>query len=623
MVLRKKKTSTASPLSRIEQEAYRQKQTQTHNRVSLISAASTDSVSTAGRLLDKLKLADNEWDDSESSIISDSQLYDPDTSIISSNETSLSDIAEYNDRNNSKSISNVKFKYLKSVLGSTKKKQFQKSAVNKALELGKRINTVEQNASRVINRSEVKSIHLDDLIHDADSSILSLYDTDEDSDGDGDGDGDGDTDDNEWMLENQIETKKYNGLHHKNLKPISTPLQDEFSFMPQTPTRSLLETTPINSPLKNHGGQMTPSNSIGSTPTLKINRHQHNLSSLSNNSAYDDEIPNSFMNVKKPDDISFAPYYQHRQLGHSHTQSAAIHNMKTLKNTDLNDLNNPLNRSASVPIRKPSIKHSPVPNQILPPTPTSAQQSIDKQSTTPHNHLASMQHLQKKTIPNSPKDVNNNNQYKHRLYNTGNTNRDYPQQCVQGTPLHSSQSPQQQKQQYVFPLSYANSQQKPYNSPNSFSNSKRLMTSPNTPNIPNLQYSVPHQQAANHNTSSSNYRNYNQQYPTHGAYSRAPNQPNYLQSQPPVNPHLNQNYLSQPNNPYYNNTRYGYSSQNPQHMAYPKIGSPVTNQGNYMNHSPNYRHYESGSHNSPSLHSNFLKKDNTFQNVDLSYIIPR
>lgn len=670
---KKKKPSAASPLSRIEQETYRQRKAQNNNRTSLLSSISTDSVSTTGRLLDKLKLADSEWDDvSEISINSNSN-----TTVDSliNDYSILEDDTEYDTSSTEKPQTN--FKCLKSILGSTKKKQSQKSAVTKALEMGKRINTVEQNASRVINRSEIRSIHLDNLIHDADSSI-SLYETDEETEEEDNdhSDNDNDTVDGDNDAYNKPDPL-YDNASFNRLTPVETRTDGyELPFVPQTPTRSLVDSTPVNSPHLHI--QLSPPNSISITPRRNIYQHKYTTSSLSNlsnvshNSGQLDEISESFLSTKPTDDIVFNPNISKRQPLHSHTLSAATEKFETSKNSDLQDILF-LNRSASVPTRQ-TMKHSPAPKQVLPPTPPRSQGSLKKSALGSQNSLkktssppANRTSPEFQIIPNSPGNYNiniNNNHNNPAInrntnidtnMNTNNTNHNHNYNDSNGNSYNNKyytgyqnsmfrqqQHPQQYPQQYL--QQYPHQQQYKYPQPNPQQNppqnlQQNLQQNPQhqtiSPTTPTFQQHFTQQQPINPYSGcspSNQYRSYNPQYQSHSTYNR---QPNYQQTQPNLqgyqlpNQMTNQHYYPKSTKPYYKNARYGYSPQTSPQLGNSKIvqHSHSTSQSSqpnpYVNQQQGYHKYYNNGDDNELLLLNTTKKSKTYQNVDLSTIIPR
>lgn len=288
----------ASPLTRLEDEA----------RVidkSRLSSKSSESLATTGGLLDKLNLNDEDWNDPPD--YSDhASYYEGDESLDGETNPNI-----------------AMFESLKSVLGS--QRGHTQSAVNRVMELGKKVNTVEQSRPKVVKRSTVHSIHLDGLIQN------------EDDDDDDEDDCDGHNDHYDYDTDSDESTGTYQ--------------EEELSFIPQTPTRSLK--TPTSSPRN----LLTPRSQVGSTYQHKYSNSQAH--STNSNSSFGDCLPETFLYNRPSEETVFnGPYTRH-----AHTQSHDINSQSEVIY---------LNRSASAPIRKPSVKQSPTPSQELPSVPKPA-----------------------------------------------------------------------------------------------------------------------------------------------------------------------------------------------------------------------------------------------------------
>ncbi|KAG0687642.1 hypothetical protein C6P40_002066 [Pichia californica] len=635
----KKNRSFNSPLSRIEQEVSNQKKSnkiKSNKRVSVISTISTDSVSTTGRLLDKLKLADNEWDDSDKSVIS-IPMNDPDTSIgslntlnsensIKINSSSHSDI---NENSNVNVLPLSKFKYLKSILNDTKRKNSQKSAVNKALEMGKKINTVEQNISHVVNRSSVKSIHLDTLFRDADSSISS-FDSHSELESESNDNDDDDDDDDYYDNGEQNIIDNY-------ADPITinqTPEESEFSFIPNTPTKNGLNSTPLNSP-----GETiiaTPGYSINTTPKMYMrSHHNHTHSTLSNTSFKADSINESFLGKNKNDD-EIPKFHNHTRNysgnninktpiahlldnsksfhQHTHSMANAIGSNSSVDSEMAKNINETLMRSASVPIkRNPSIKRTPVPKSPLPFTPA----TMEKSST-----------FEESNLPNFPKNITNHSPYNSNQFEHIRNYQNYPPppQQQQQDYNQQQQNISHMPQQHVAPQIYQQQQQQKQPLQHQLHyhnevNTTRGMTSPSS----NQFHFVQSPQSYQH-------RNFNPSFNGNLVpHSRMNNQHKvmqqtqqllYPQQQQPQqqqypngNIQLSKNVNHNGNSSYINSQRYGNFSP----QASPKIGHFAQGSYNMNNY---YSEYYDG-YNTPSTPPSHSKKNNKFQNVDLSKIMPR
>lgn len=637
--------SVNSPLSRIAQEANRQKNGKDNRRISLISAVSVDSVSTTGRLLDKLKLADNEWEDSEKSSIA-SPIIDPDTSagsVVTLNSENSVRVNTSTTSESTISSNNVlpasKFKYLKYVLGDTKKKNSQKSAVNKALEMGKKINTVEQNASRVMPRANVKSIHLDGLLRDADSSISSFDSQSEEEDNDyEEEEGENETvtavaqavegESGAYGASTSQENLSVGSIHSrfKNTTPYST----ELSFLPNTPTKPAVDQTPVNSPeVYMH---TTPQYSMGSTPKMHLHtHHNHTLSSLSNGSVKVDAIHDSFIHRvdrEKENDNSVIVNgqgkgregLQFRQIlpSHQHTNSVATTDLsKSGVDPDLAKvIDDSLMRSASVPIKRTKSvteARTPAPKTPLPAPPV---------------HLEKEEQYQPKLLTSSRSELIDekkehnvcNQQHQSPQARYYNNSGAYPF-SGQYSNLHQipSSSPHRNSPQFY--------QQSPQNF-NGTNNpySKRGINSPSS----NPLHFVPNAQAYQH-------RNFNPQYGSYGPYPRNANYPKVSpapSSQPGFYPqqqqqHAHGMYQSHSPHPQYSQYPNGSNSyyKNPQRLGYspqtsPKLGYFNLSSGNHNTNSMSHA-LDLDGRNPPSTPPSHLKKNTQFRNVDLSHIVPR
>ncbi|TID30733.1 hypothetical protein CANINC_000649 [Pichia inconspicua] len=287
----------ASPLSRLENEARMIDK-------SRLSSQSSESLATTGGLLDKLNLNDEDWKDP------------PD----------YSDHASYYDGDESSGEigSNIHmFESLRSVLGS--QKGHAQSAVNRVMELGKKVNTVEQSKPKVMKRNTVQSIHLDSLLQDED-------DDDEEEE---------DDDHDDHYDENYPDTN--------SAESTQTYKEEELSFIPQTPTRSMK--TPNASPRN----LLTPRSQVEAFSPMFKHKYSNSLvQSVKSNSSIGECVPETFLYNRPSEETVFnGPH-------HTHTQS---HDISSHNETVV------LNRSASFPVRKPSVKQSQIPSQELPPVP--------------------------------------------------------------------------------------------------------------------------------------------------------------------------------------------------------------------------------------------------------------
>lgn len=588
----RKKQSFNSPLSRIEQEAARQKGGNAYKRFSMSSALSSDSGMSTGGLLDKLKLADNEWNDEYESFNGTSYenssdiLYgtdDHDSSIgsnitlnnSSSNNTTHNNTPEqqYATNYTTNAMPASKFKYLKSVLGDTQRNNSKRSAVNKALEMGKKINTVEKNASHVNHRASVHSIHVEDLLRDADSTLSSITSqSDNESD-----------DDSELCFNPQI----YNNNNNNN--------DEELSFLQNTPTRQFFD-TPTNSPETVHA---TPQLSMNSTPQMHLlSHHNHTHSSLSNASGRVDAIHDSFFAKNHSKDS--IPEEEHTisssRLGHHHhTTSAATENLPltTVDSEMTKNISDTLLRSASLPIkRKKSVSQAktPAPKTPLPPAPTPPQRS----SATPtHEPIV--------PVPS----------YTDSFHDPLSQTKVNPISGVQPEKLnlYPSNTPPLQQYNHTVPQYFHHSPHKYHMGSNSNHYMKRGITHPSQQHfIPSSQPIMSHP-----------YRNPNPN-PAYGPYlpmNRTPNHPkisSFQQTQQLLYPQQSlQFYQHMPNNA--NNKRGARFS------AYSPQTSPQMANFNFNNNDNYLEPYLP--YNAPATPPSHMKRNNKFQDVDLSHIIPR
>lgn len=675
-----------SPLSRLEQEATRQRDKKfNNNRLSLISSVSNDSVSTTGRLLDKLKLADNEWDDDFDKTNDNSiNINDTDTSFgsiitlnsdnsIKINTSSNSDLSPNSSYN---ILPASKFKYLKSVLGDTKKKNSQKSAVNKALEMGKKINTVENNVSHVIHRSSVKSIHLDGLLRDADSSISS-YDSQSDIDLNEDYEINNNNNNKEKEEnENQEEGEDYDKYeplkettsnityNHSNPIDINSSSNDtELSFIPNTPTKMAFNATPVNSP--ETFIQVTPQYSIDRTPKINLHsHHNHTHSSLSNTSFRADSISESFIgknnniinnnnnNINNNDSNNNNGYndYDEKEIDDNgifnfqknikNDSNSTVYNSKISNNVPSNfqpshhhaqsatnkadigcvdselvkNINDTLIRSASVPTKRKPSTNKPIiaPKSPLPLPPV----ALEKSDTNSFNHS---NNIPKPSYSTNPALYNTGNQH-----NYTNQHQQQQQQFLQYLPQQSHAAaqqyhtlpPQQQHQQQQHNQSipihsqyYYNNQKNVYSKRTIASPSSKQLNFVSPQNYQNRNFNPlygPHQQVSNRIINKQKAIQQTQQllYPQHLNNS----------------PHTNINN----NNPYYNNTqRFGsYSQQNSPNVGnYNLTPNNNSRTNNHLIPLNNDNEYDGAGY--PLTPPSHIKKNNKFQNVDLSYIMPR
>lgn len=544
--MKSRKQCTSSPLSKIELEINNQKKSaKKSSRISLTSTCSADSITTTGRLLDKLKMTDNEWDYTDDSFDSPTKLIDTDTSTSSVfTQNSYNENGKIGDDGNTtlnntsnNSIPASKFRYLKSVLGSTKKINSQKSAVNRALEMGKKINTVEQNASRIVQRSHIKSIHLDGLLQDSNASVSSFETVSDDEIDDG----------------NIDELKKEEFYHGSS----------ELEIIPNTPTKSSNDLTPVNSP--RFTSQMTPQFSINSTPEKqKYFHHKHTLSTLSNGSHNLESIRDIV--IESRNDLISPSSKLEKNSTHQHTKS-------DFNGYPANNLNlgvDSLMRSSSVPIQKSaSCIKSPVPNKPLP-MPTANISSPNQGSpsnlniqTHSNNVFTSSIQYSRIHSPNLQKEhiIHNGSLYNQQQYHQQYYNNYPPQQHKPGLPVTKAQ-----------PLS----QQHNYKG-NNTSNQYATMRGKNSPVAQQFQTFGHHQQLQPHQSNSPiKYRNYNPQYQNQSPpVSKSPlqQQSYFTQQQLHLNGHYPKQYQHQyqhsmPNhhgNTYHNNSqRHGYHAQSPQ-----------------------------------------------------------
>lgn len=636
--------SVNSPLSRIAQEANRQKHGNDGRRISLISAVSVDSVATTGRLLDKLKLADNEWDDFERTTGVVSPVLDADTSTGSVVTVNSDSSVRVNTSGTSESTVNSinvlpasKFKYLKYVLGDTKKKNSQKSAVNKALEMGKKINTVEQNAARVTQRANVKSIHLDSLLQDAESSVSSFESESERED------------DEDYGGSQEKQQGGYGASASEDSLPRdATPSGTELSFVPNTPTRRALDYTPANSP-ETHM-HVTPQYSVGSTPKMHLlSHHNHTLSSLSTNSAKGDAINDSFIHNREHDDehasnsssVPYAtpggvgkdgfkevPHFRQLLSTHQHTNSAATTDLSKpgLDPDFAADIDDSLMRSASVPIkRKKSVAEArtPAPKTPLPAPPIHLVADQSKHQVMSCSDLVDgrKEHISHARPQFSP-------QAHHHHHHHYNNNPAYQ------FPNHHQVQPQipPSSPHRTSPQLYQNS---PHSYNSSANNSGHGFTKRGPISSPsNQMHYAPSPQSYQH-------RNFNPQHGPYGPYARSTSHPKVPQvpySQPGFypqpqqqQPHYPRAYVMQPqqpqhqqhqqhplqypgaNSPYYKTSqRHGYSPQ-----TSPKVGYFNLASGNH----PSMLDYE-GRY-APSTPPSHMKKSMQLRDADLSHVVPR
>ncbi|ONH77332.1 putative 2-dehydropantoate 2-reductase [Pichia kudriavzevii] len=571
-----------------------------NKRASLSSSYSTDTVTTTGRLLDKLKLTEEEWEQADAidehsggydyeydndydcaydgNSNTDESDYDSSRFSFDPDQTSVTVIIHKTPK---KGTPPDTFHHLKSVLGSTKRKNIEKSAVNKALELGKKINTVEHNASRVVyNRSDVKSIHMDTLIHDAQSSIVSLSESDESDGNNYDDGGDGEDDlvnlyTQESLEDLSMNLRKVETAHqHKRFNnSIHTLKSEDSPFTPTTPTRSMVESTPLNSPLKNYS---TPQYSITRTPNDNyFHKHSDSNNSIDMVNALDYYQTNGFHSVALDST---------RNISHGHTKSAIVnYNQVLIQENDVK-IEPELIRSASAPIqRKPSIKQSPAPEKPLPALPvhthnnnyyTRREGHKEPHHYYPHYYSPQLHQIQ---------------QYKNPPYTLI-----HPQ-------THPQTHPTSQSHQYGTPhsryhynrtlphpiYSSTTTRQVPYPTPTN----QPITNSPSTQMRfpPSTTYPRPRKHKTLQSLSG-------EALPNHSL----PQQPVQRSQQPQA--YTGHHYMNHPPQ-YYSGNRYPPNAR----YQFPSHPSPKINNANL---------YEPPS--SPSE-----KRNNTFQNVDLSYIIPR
>ena len=603
-----KKFSVVSPLVKLERKTLKQKKKQSEKnkgntesnndqndpkRNSLISSYSTDTITTTGRLLDKLKLADEEWDDSQNSEFDNSNFVDSDLSFVSNNSMNTSNT----------SIPSSKFKTLKSVLGSTRRQNHEKSAAKKALELGKTINTVEQNASRVFNRADIKSIHLDSLIQDTDDSSSLDSNTEDENEILDDYYFHKDNHSEKHLIDDNDYQNKINGTdnirgvtHSKNSSISNSTIH---SFVPHTPTKNTFNITPVGSPKTLH--DVTSQQSFLSTP--KKNYHKHSASNVSNTS-YGYDNTNEFLLANKPDDnlvFNFNDNHNHnhnynidRKVSHTHTRSAVTHNNINNKQNQIDDDNSTLMRSASVPIqRKLSVKHSPAPNKPLPPNPVDQKRVIHPNVSSHYNELTPST---SSSFPNTP-----------------NVTKPYP---IQPDYYYAHPHPQQQQQQQKYHHFDPH-----YNSHKNIPEQSHFHHNPMNPNRPyynnyppNDSMIPPNQKIQYLKSPTLKNRTYNMLYPN----SHPNHNPNGYLGQPNTyQQHQQIPQQQQRNNPPYPYESQRYNNNNNNMNTNPPNVSPRMDHSAVMN---NYR----VNNNIQSSPSSFPKKKyNHFQDVDLSNIIPR
>lgn len=652
--------STASPLSILEREAYRQKNEKNNNsnskvgvnkgRMNMASSFTNDSVSKTGSLLDKLQLADNEWEDSDDSFTN--------SSLNDANTTNNSAITNYSNNDSTNSIPISKFKYLKSVLGSTKMKTSQKSAVNKALEMGKKINTVEQNASRVINRSDVQSIHLANVIHDVESSI-SLYETDDEADDDIE-----DGVPNEGGSGENVYAEFYAGNAEIDHGPVCGDAKPKFSesylspqvnssgfngddgliFAPQTPTKAHVDITPTGSP-KTFNGQFTPQNSVNSTPKMAYT-HNHSHSTISTGSVKVKYPPGGVLSNEPRDKLNITDSQGKPTISHNHTQSAGVDAFNDLSDlTTASVADDALLRTASLPIkRNKSLKHSPVPNQPLPLPPSlqppiqpqtknliPVQNKLNSKLTSVLASPTSTSHLTQRESFKTSEEITPQHYYPNHGMRS-NTTSQYSQHAKHPVNTQTYQKSQPQYSHYGPSSQYTQCNQyiskRALDSPSmqmyqNYGSPKQPISRQQTPQSPPPQQQYPYQHSTNNYPSPQrqvypHYQQFNPQRTFNQPHKYAPNPHmqyahNHQQHQP-----FQLDYPQQ-KNPYYKNKRQLYSPQTSPQIANARLVPTYEDTTLRLNRYD----FESDTQNSPSSLPSGMKKKNVFQNIDLSHIIPR
>lgn len=690
----------ASQLTQLERQT--RHRLRKNKRASLSSSYSTDTVTTTGRLLDKLKLTEEEWEQADAidehsggydyeydndydcaydgNSNTDESDYDSSRFSFDPDQTSVTVIIHKTPK---KGTPPDTFHHLKSVLGSTKRKNIEKSAVNKALELGKKINTVEHNASRVVyNRSDVKSIHMDTLIHDAQSSIVSLSESDESDGNNYDDGGDGEDDlvnlyTQESLEDLSMNLRKVETAHqHKRFNnSIHTLKSEDSPFTPTTPTRSMVESTPLNSPLKNYS---TPQYSITRTPNDNyFHKHSDSNNSIDMVNALDYYQTNGFHSVALDST---------RNISHGHTKSAIVnHNQVFIQENDVK-IEPELIRSASAPIqRKPSIKQSPAPEKPLPalpvhthnnnyytsitanttidtpstidaPKPTTTDITINNNTTINTNTLCTTSNDKNIDINNNnnnnSKSNNHNNNTSKNNFNTAplpalSTTYIIPspnrKQTSSSKQFHNTQGREGHKEPHHYYPHYYSPQ---LHQIQQYKNPPYTLIHPQThpqthPTSQSHQYGTPH----------SRYH-YNRTLP-HPIYSSTTTR--QVPYPTPTNQPITNSPSTQmrfPPSTTYPRPRKHKTLQSLSGEALPNHSLPqqpvqrsqqpqAYTGHHYMNHPPQYysgnryppnARYQFPSHPSPKINNANLyeppsspseKRNNTFQNVDLSYIIPR
>ncbi|VEU23759.1 DEKNAAC104833 [Brettanomyces naardenensis] len=133
------------------------------SRQSISSLISTDSTSSAGSLLAKLRLDDDEWE----------ARYDDEDENISITRRLSSQLANNDGDPHTVSIPANKFRSLRPLMNSLKRKKFQNSAANSAKAMGNTVNCVRNETPVLVTASDIQSIHLEEF---PEENILSSSD---------------------------------------------------------------------------------------------------------------------------------------------------------------------------------------------------------------------------------------------------------------------------------------------------------------------------------------------------------------------------------------------------------------------------------------------------------------
>ncbi|GMM27808.1 hypothetical protein DAMA08_005240 [Martiniozyma asiatica (nom. inval.)] len=553
-------------------------------------------VSTTSRLLDKLQLDDQDWDDEENDSF-DYPSFNSETPNTTPSSDILPDDTPYkqtvrstrgkNLQQPSNAVPANQFRSLKTVLVHRREEDGKNAAVSRALQLDDnvRVNNVREDESMRmvhVSREKVRSIHVDELLHRSDS-ISTFGDEDERS---------------LKMVDDSYEFSDENDNPHvdsnnENFFHIPEPL--EF----KTPTKLTNYETPQASPStiineffeSPDSIQYTPEHLSGVPSTLNSPIKRPLKGTHGHSESVDGIDSHIFAGYKA---VAYSPVnnkfsFSPQQNNHSHTRSAVTTTgtpTSVIADKKRNHMMDNLIRSASLPTNKHIDALPRKPKSSLPREP----QPHQMQHTYPANDNNPLRYQKQFGSPsglNSIRPFSPTQQYhhSHQIHSSVSPNVHYTSNMSPNSRV-SNLSPYAQKQYNVFHGVSLNSTNnfRPPNSPQiSVNELTTPMISPNKQHHQKFRHQTHPQQFQNQSYQNHQHQQYqqhqnhqyqNHQYQNHNYDNSRLNVPQYQHQQQQQqhqhqHQHQPQKYKNQPHSNY-------YVSQ--QFQPYFKSGTPPPSQ---------------------------------------------